>query len=188
MEFNSIYHHFALYGAVISWLFGAWLTIRTKHEDKKTTSELAATNKSNYLIFATGLTIAAILLAICAYGYMRYSLSIPNIFYELLGLALLLQLITAWVPDTRGWKHQLHYFAAWIMSYLLLSLGALLLVDNGVGEIEQALQIFGAGMLVAMATVGTYAGRPGATNKQFLRSQQLYFFLFQILLLARIYS
>ena len=184
---SETYHHFALYGAIVSWIFGIWLSIRTKNEDKKTTSELATTSKSNYLIFATGLTIAGALLALNAYFYMYRELFLPDVLYPLLSIAIGLQIITAWVPDVKGRKHTVHYFAAWVMSYLLLSVGSLLLVSD-TGKISTSFQIFGIFILIAMATVGTYAGRPSATNKQFLRSQQLYFFLFQILLLARIYS
>ena len=188
MELHESYKYFALYGALVSWICGAWLTVRTRHENKKTTSELATTGRANYFIFAIGLSASAILLALCAFGYVRHELTLPGVFYKLLSIALMLQFVTAWVPDTNGWRHQVHYFSAWIMSYLLLSLGALLLVEDDFSNVFIHFQTFGIGMLVAMATVGTYAGRPGATNKQFLRSQQLYFFLFQILLLVRIHG
>jgi len=184
MDGQELFKHFALYGILASWLLGAWLSFRTKNEDKKTTSGLATTNRTNYFIFGLALTVGAVSLALCAFGYLKKYTDLPGIFYNLLVFCLILQLVTAWVSDTKGWKHTVHYFAAWVMSYLLLSLGGILLASTG----STWLQASGLVLLVAMAFAGTYAGRPGGTNKQFLRSQQLYFVLFQLLLLAWIYA
>lgn len=188
METHETFKHFALYGVLISWILGLWLSYRTKHVDVKTTSELALTSRSNYFLFAIGVTLPGFFMAICTFGYMRQNLNIHDLYYYLYVLCLTLQLITAWIPDMKGYRHRIHYYAAWIMSHLLFSLGALLLVEVYQVGITRIYQYFGIIVLITMAFIGTYAGRVGVANKHFLRSQQLFFVLFQILLLSRIYS
>ncbi len=190
MDWEEFFKPFALYGVIVSLAFGVWLSVRTKHVDAKTTSELAVTSRKDYLIFATGLSLGGLFLALCTYGYMRYNLSIPELYYYIYGFMLVLQIIAAWVPDTKGWKHTVHYFTAWIFSYLILVLAGLLLVDDYSAKSEVTGLILGLGsiLLLFMVFIGTYGGRPGGTKKQFLRSQQAYIIAFQILLLLRVYS
>lgn len=190
MDWQEFFRPFAFYGVLVSLAFGVWLSFRTKNVDAKTTSELAVTSKKDYLIFASGISAGGVLLALCTYGYMRHNLSIPELYYYAYGFMLILQIVTAWVPDTKGWKHTVHYFAAWMFSYLMLVLAGLLLVDDYSAKSEVNGLMLGVGVILIlfMTFIGTYAGRPGGTKKQFLRSQQAYIIAFQILLLIRIYG
>lgn len=195
MDWQEFFKHFALYSALVTLVFGIWLTLRTKHIDARTTSELVVTNKKDYLIFASGLTVGGILMGLCTYGYMRYELNIPGIYYYLYGIALVAQFIVAWVPDVTGIKHLVHWYSAWIMAHLMLPLGILLLTRSehvydyhGIIEPATSFTIFGVIIILAMIITETWGSHGNKSNKQVIRAQQFYALLFQFLLLARIYS
>ncbi|MCA9345988.1 hypothetical protein KC960_00680 [Candidatus Saccharibacteria bacterium] len=191
MEWQSIFKHFALYGVLISWVFGSWLVWRTRHIDVRTTSELAVTSKKDYFIFATGISLAGIFLALCTYGYMRYNLTVPELYYYLYAFALTMQIITAWVPELPGKKHLIHWYSSWLLAHFMLPLGALLLVEGNytdrTAQVSGVFQIFGVAILVIMVITETWGLHGEKSNKQVIRAQQVYAVLFQILILARIY-
>lgn len=193
MIWQELFKNFALYSVIVSTGFGYWLYIRTKHTNSARISYSAVTNRSNYYIMGAGITISAALLACNVYGYMLQKTAMPTSLYWLFGASFFLIILLAWVPATKGFVHEIHHWSAWIMSYLLLALTGLLYVDSyenfekGSNMVNGKLHVIGLLFVLALAVVGTYTNKPGISSKKSLHSQQLYFFVFQLAILARIY-
>lgn len=193
IDWPEFFKHFALYSVSVSIAFGYWLYRRTRHTKSAKISYSAVTNKANYYIFGIGITISTALMALSVYGYMLQNTAMPILLFWLFGIAFILLLIVAWVPASKGLLHEIHHWSAWIMSYLLLTLAGLLYVDSyeniikGGSLVNGWLHAVGLFFVLALAIIGTYANKPNLSEKQSLHSQQLYFFVFQLAILARIY-
>ncbi|MCA9328830.1 hypothetical protein KC959_03590 [Candidatus Saccharibacteria bacterium] len=193
MDWTAFFKHFALYSVMTSTAFGYWLYRRTRHTNSKKISYSAVTNKANYYIFGVGITISTAMMALNVYGYMMKATAMPPSLFWIFGIAFVLLLVLGWVPATEGLLHEIHHWSAWIMSYLLLTLVGLLFVDSyetvqkGSSMVNGWLHVVGIFFVLALAIVGTYTNKPGLSKKQSLHSQQLYFFVFQLAILTRIY-
>lgn len=193
MEWPEFFKHFALYSTLSTLFFVILLYSRTKGSDSSRMSYSATTSRANYYLLGSGLTISGGLLALNIYGYMLQSTSIPTSFYWLFGLVFGCLLVLAWVPATKGMSYKLHYWAAWIKTYLMFAVMALMYVDSyeNIGKrdsnVNGSLHAVGIGFLLAFAVVVTYTNQKGLSNKKALHSQQLGYVIFLLSVLARIY-
>jgi len=78
----------------------------------------AAQNKASYLLFATGLTVAAGLFVLYMWRWFVPVLQPGLLFEAVFALVMLLLLITAWAKGEEGAKGKLHEIAAYRMAYI----------------------------------------------------------------------
>jgi hypothetical protein len=193
MDWPEFFKHFALYSTLSTLFFGILLYSRTKGSDSSRMSYSATTSRANYFILGFGLTISGGLLALNVYGYMLQRTAIPFSFFWLFGAVFLCLFILAWVPASKGYSYVVHYWAAWIKTYLMFAVMALMYVDaydswgKSVSMVNEWLHIVGIGFLLVFAIVATYTNQKGLSNKKSLHSQQLLYVIFLLSVLARIY-
>lgn len=180
----EILEHFLLFGVIISWVTSISLHRSTKGLNARTTSQEAASSSEAQKLFVTGMTAAVLFMTMFVFGWMRDNLAVPDIFYPLYIVFVVMALITVWVPD-RGQGSIPHNYAAFIMPYLLLAMTGLLYVEGFARN--NNLQIAGVVFIVLMSIVGAHAQRTDLNNRHFLNTQRLYFLLFQLAFLARVY-
>lgn len=169
------------------------IALRARHVNGSSTSELAASSKENFLIFAVGMTIVGILMSIGVFNYLRSTTSVPDAFYYLFAVAVASQIVTGWIPYTSGKKRLWHHITSWTMAFSMLPLGALLLVNSyenqGVGRsnIGTVTSLFGLGLVLVMVLLLMWILIEGRKKNEMLRAQQLYIVCFMVLLLLRAY-
>ncbi len=194
MDWQEFFKHFALYSTISALVFGFILYGRTKNSNLSRMSHSATTSRANYYLLAIGLTISGGLLALNVYGYLLQVTAVPTSFYWLFGLVFGCLFVLAWVPATEGLSYKLHYWAAWVKTYLMFAVMALMYVDSyenyTKGDdtmINGSMHIAGLFFLLAFTLVVTYTNQPKLSNKKSLHSQQLIYAIFLLSVLARIY-
>lgn len=193
MEMSDFFKHFALYSALSAVIFGILLYRKTKYTNSSRMSYAATTSRGSYLLLAIGITASSSLLALCVYGYMLQQTAIPTLFFLLFGVMYCALLIIAWFPATKGINYKIHYWAAWIKTYLMFSVVALMYVDaydgwsKGTSMVNGWMHVVGAGFVLALAITATYTNQKDLSPKKSIHSQQLIYVIFLLSVLARIY-
>lgn len=129
MQPADIYRYFAPLG-----IAGIWLTcgiiLKRGFSGKSISMSLhAADSRRRFVFFGLGLTFNAICFYIFAAKWLTPIYHLPAAFMVLFTLTIIGQLITAWVPDTKGLQHKVHITAAYGFSSCLPFITAFLFLS-----------------------------------------------------------
>lgn len=191
---GTSFKHFMLVGIANALVFGLVISLRARGYDVKSTSELAAQDTTNKVLFGIGMTITALCVSAGVFGYLRQTTTIPLLFYQLFPIAVSMQIVTGWIPYTQSWRRIWHYVTSWIMAFSMLPLGAFLLVNSyelqGAGKRNLGPAGGGVGLILlfAMIVILMWGLMDSRKNAERLRAQQTYIILFMIMLLVRNYA
>lgn len=189
---HEFYRYFIFYSVLVSWISG-FLLFRLAGKNHRTISKTAASSKKAYLTFGIGATISIAFLTAGIFGYLIDNTTISPLFYMVYSIVALCMLTTAWIPDKGRVRALIHHWSAFTMSYLLLSTLGIIFVDsyeqvtkttNGVDGNEFLIAL---SLIVLLSIAGAYSQLPKLSDKKFLNSQLIYYFVFQVALLVRVY-
>jgi hypothetical protein len=120
-------HYFGLLLMLASWLGGFFLIRKLYDKDLLTISRHAASNPTAYRIFAATLTVLSLALYYWLIRWFTPHLQLTTVFKAVVTLTIACQIITAVVPDTRDWKHTLHWVSAYTMAWLYIPFSLLII-------------------------------------------------------------
>ena len=119
MQPAEIYKYFAPLGIVGIWLTCGIILKRGFNGKSISMSLHAADYRKRFIFFGLGLTFNAICFYIFAAKWLMPVYHLPDVFMYIFTLTIIGQLITAWVPDTKGMQHKVHIIAAYGFSSCL---------------------------------------------------------------------
>lgn len=92
---------------------------KTKIDLSHSISHHAARDPKTHLRFAVTMTLGILLFGIFGLGWFAPYFNMPWVFTTIFTLALLLELATAWIPLTHGWKFTAHQVASYGTALLI---------------------------------------------------------------------
>ncbi len=165
-----------------SWVGGIVLLSKWRDKDFATISKHAASSPWAQVLFASVLIGGGALFYAWLLVYLAPHVSPQPLFVALLSLALLLQFVTAAVPDKPGWQRNIHRYAAWGMAFSWLPLVGILAGSSALSDTARIISAF-CGLYMFLTLVVVVGFRKG----KFLTYQALYVVAFQLALLAAVY-
>lgn len=155
MQPPEIYRYFALIGIVGIWLTCGVILSRGFNGKSTSMSLHAADSRRRFVLFGLGLTFNAICFYIFAAKWLMPVYHLLIEFMHLFTFTIIGQLITAWVPDTKGIQHRVHIIASYTFSSCLPFITAFLALSpysSSALKVTSALATLTmAGLIVAMS-------------------------------------
>jgi len=146
-----------------------------------TISAHAAAYKEAYLFFAIVRTVANPFFALFMFGWFIPTLQLPISASILVGLWLVGDLVTAWIPQVVGWKGTVHKVAAYAMASVFLPLGIIIALSPIITDTAQTVVTV---CLSSMALYWLIYVVSERSKDYFLYFQLTYFLLFDATFLA----
>lgn len=170
--------------------FTAWLAIAVvlygwPVVKSKSISKHVSASRQSWLLFAPIETIALILLYLFMISWLIPILELSNVFLVLVTIALLLELITTWVPDTSGIKHKIHHYTAYTAALLVPVVTLFIAASALTPTIAKVIAYICT--LIALGIVGLFLFAKN-TREKHLIYQSIYFACFHISMLAVIFT
>ena len=114
---------FGIASVLLTWLAIGFILYATERDMKRSVSHHAAVKARNHLVFGSTMTASLVSMFLFMYWWFIPHFHLPAAFSTIVGVALLLELATTWVPLTTGWKYTFHqtasYGAAALIPFLL---------------------------------------------------------------------
>ncbi len=114
---------FGILSVLLTWTSIGFILYVTERNLGRSVSHHAAVTARNHVIFGLIMTASLIFMFLFMYGWFIPYFQLPTIFSIIVGVALILELATTWVPLTTGWKYIFHqtssYGAAILIPFLL---------------------------------------------------------------------
>lgn len=104
MEINESYRYLGVLASFLAWLAIAIVLLCWPRVRSQSVSNHVAAYKKAWLIYAPIESVALILFYVFMIKWFIPVLALSSTYQWLITVALSLELITVWVPDTVGWK------------------------------------------------------------------------------------
>jgi hypothetical protein len=104
---------------LLTWFAIGFILLATSRDLTRSVSHHAALEKRNYFIFCFLMTLSLVLMSLFMYGWFIPTFALPVIFGVIVGVAILLELITTWIPLTEGWKYTVHESCSYAVAALI---------------------------------------------------------------------
>jgi len=169
---------------LLSWLMFGYVFYTMRHLRHPTFSKLAASAKQTYLLFAVCLSVSGILIYIFMLKWFINEFALPTLFTVLATLAITVQFVTAWVPDTKGWKHRLHHEAAWTEAWLLMPMALLISASPNISILIQAW----CALVILIMLFLVLSSYKITNESRFVYYQAAYIMCFHIIILTTTFS
>lgn len=177
---------FELLGVIsilLTWLAIGFILIVTARDFTKSVSHHAALKKINYFIFCTLMTIGLGLMWVFMYEWFIPTFALPLLFGIIAGLAIILELITTWVPLTEGWKYKVHESCSYTVAALIPVLTLFMVFSSNISSIAL---YFCIAMLAVMAFLTYLFIYVKSARRHYLVYQNVYVATFHISILSMI--
>lgn len=185
MQVIESFRYVGVLASLTAWLAIVVVLYRSPIVKSKSISKHVATSRQTWLLFAPIETTALVLFYVFMVKWLIPVLVLPTAFTILVTFALLLELVTTWVPDTTGAKHRIHHYTAYGAALLIpvvtLFIATASLTPNlakVIAYLCTALSLF----IIALFVVGK------DTREKHLIYQSIYFACFHIPILAVIFT
>ena len=179
------YRYVGVLATFLAWLgIGVVLWIWPVVRSKSISTHVSA-YKAAWLIFAPIETAALLLLYLFMLNWFIPILGLSTMYIVLLTIALLLELITTWVPDTSGLKHKVHRITAYSAALML----PLLIIPVALSPIVPLIpKLLAYISLAVMGYILYLLFAIQAARKKHLIYQSVYFACFYIPILAVVFT
>lgn len=169
---------------LISWILAAALIFKWRDKDLDTISRHGATTRKAALFFL----IALIGLGVPFYYWILHWL-VPHLglgawFEVVIAIALVLNIATAVITDTLGWRRHVHRVTAFGMAILFLPISLLVLLAPATSNLAQ---VIGWVLMVYMLASFIMVAMLGAGKRHYLIFQTFYLVSWQCILLSAAY-
>lgn len=169
---------------LMSWVAGFYLLTKWRGTKSMSISQHAASTKHAYLLFAATLTFGGSLLYVFILDWFMPHLGLGFWFGLLYTVTFLAQLVAAWVPDTHGLAHRVHFWAAYFMAFLFMPLALYVTIAEHISLAARIVSILCLGyMFVAWIIFVTLR----KAREKYLVFQALYIVAMQVVILAASY-
>jgi hypothetical protein len=121
---------------LLTWLAIGFILLVTTRDLTMSVSHHAALEKRNYFIFCVLMTISLGLMGMFMYCWFIPTFALPMIFGVIVGVAILLELITTWIPLTEGWKYTVHQSCSYAVAALIPFLAIFMVLSPRISTIS----------------------------------------------------
>lgn len=147
---DESYRHLGLLAGIVSGVGLTVLVRRVKAGRSVTLSLHAVSSRETYLFFAVSLTLGSGLLWLFNLNWFSPALNLPPAFSIFLALGIIFTLITAWVPDTKGWMRSAHRSAAYGIVLAILPITVTILLYGTISALATYVIVAGLAALITM--------------------------------------
>lgn len=170
---------------VLTWCAITFILLVTARVLEKSVSHHAAMKKNNHIIFAILMTTSLVLMSIFIYFWLIPVYNLSAIFGAVVGLAILLELVTTWVPLTVGWRHTVHQACSYGAAFLLPILMILIILSPDVSSVSTWISVFSLSVMVVLLHLFVFVK---SVRRHYLIYQNIYILAFHISILSMIYT
>lgn len=171
-------------------IIGSWLALTllvTKWRGHKgmSFSQHAAASRNAYLTMIIAETVVFTLFTIFIYKWFTPTFNLPLMFAVLLALASLCFVIAAWIPDTTGWKRNVHRVLAYGAADLMIPAAIIACLTIRQPLVVSAIWAITVVYLIVCLLLFVFNRK--LANKYHLILQAPYIVLFELAVLLTIY-
>jgi len=141
----------------------------------RTFSQHVATSKAGVYFYIALFVTVIPLLAVFFYGYFIPTHHLPVSFGIAVGIAMIMQLIAAFIPEVEGWKSAVHRWSAGVSAFALF---AATVITTFSLSLSLPVWLFGVGTAVTMIVCSILVARQSFQHQYFLWLQSIYYGLF----------
>lgn len=185
MDFSESYKYVGVIASFTAWLAIAVVLYKWPVIKSKSISKHVAAYKQAWLLFAPLETVALVLFFFFMFKWFIPALNLPTTYSIVVTMALLLELITTWIPDTHGIKHKIHHFTAYGAAWLLPILNLSIVFTPAASVVSRVAALV---LFVAMVAIIYMFLRIKGTREKHLIYQGIYFACFHVPLLLVIFT
>lgn len=182
---DVLYKYSGLVAFVLTWFAVFYVLYRSPREFDKSISHHAAKNTKKYIVFAVLISLALFFLSIFAFLWLAPHLSLNGYLVALFAIAIVMELLTTWIPLTEGRTYHMHNLLSYGTALLLpiIVLGIILTSSLGFEALFMAYggAIVMTGLLIVFFTVP-------AAHKKYLVYQSVYIAAFQLAIVTMPFS
>jgi hypothetical protein len=175
------YKLFGLFSVLICWASIGYVLVRIPKNLSQSISHHAAQRKHEYTVFALGMTVALILMAIFAIQWVVPTLRLPTYFTVTFILAVILETITTWVPLTEGIRFTIHQWCSYGTAASIPIILIFLALSPNIGSLALYTDIFAIAVIIVFWVMFFFIKKAG---EKYLIFQNLYIAVFHFALLA----
>ena len=185
MEINESYRYVGVLASFTAWLAIAIVLWRWPRIKSQSISKHVSAYKKAWLIFAPIESVALILFYVFMSNWFIPVLELPAIYTFLITLSLLLEFITTWVPDVKGWKQTVHHYTAYGAVLILPFITVLVALSPDISLFAELAAWIS--LAIMFTIISLYLSKKD-TRKNHLIYQSVYFACFHIPVLAVIFT
>jgi hypothetical protein len=178
---SEIYKYFGLVSMGLIWAAIGTLLFTWRGDKSMSISKHAAAHKTAAMFFGGVLIVAAVMFVAFIVGWFIPVLELPSFTYELIYFIGFLYLVGAVVPDTKGWAHFVHYWAAIVGAWLLMPILLLAALSSKVPDVTKYIITLS---LAACFAIWVYVKLLKKGKSHFLYWQIGYFAAFHLAILV----
>ena len=178
------YKSFALISICLIVLSTCLMLTKLGPNVSKSLSRHAASHKKAYAFFGLSLIISIILFLLFTFKWLIPTLQLPILFNVVVWLVAAGFIYGAVVPDTKGWMHHTHEWAAWTSAWLMMVLVAIIGLSSKLTTFNKVLSF---GLLIVMFGLWLLTVIMKKSRDKFLINQTAYLICFQLVILQVTY-
>lgn len=183
MQHQAYLQILGIVSIILTWLAIAFILLNVERNLEKSVSHHVATKKSNHIIFSIVMSASLLCLSIFVYFWLIPSYSLSGIFSAVIGLAILLEYVTTWIPLTTGWRYVVHQLCSYGAACLLPILMFLVVRSPKISSIPRYISLGALCVMIALLCLFIFVK---ATRRHYLIYQNIYVIAFHISLLSMI--
>ena len=168
--------------SVLLSLFAIWFILFMSELDvSKPISFHVAIARRNHYIFGVLMSIALIEMGFFIYLWLIPHYHLPGVFSIIAGIAIILEIITTWIPLTTGWRKLVHNICSYGTALLLPVLLLLVLMSPEIGIVLFYICLTSTALMLIFLFLFFLVK---STHTRYLLFQTSYIFLFNISILS----
>ena len=179
-----MFHYLGLILVITSWVAGVYMVRKWSGTYAMSISKHAARAKGASTLFLIVLGVGSTLFYWWLIKWLTPHLGLGSVFVALLSFTAVAQILVALVPDTFGWRHQVHQKVALAMAACYLPLTYLIVTSSKVSTYARMISYICLAYMIVAASVFFFTKK---ARNYYLLFQSLYIVAFQIVILAAAY-
>jgi hypothetical protein len=169
---------------LLTWLAISFILLTISRDLTRSVSHHAARERVNYFIFCILMTIGLALMWVFMYYWFIPTFTLPLLFGVITGIAIILELITTWVPLTEGWKYKVHESCSYAVAALIPFLTLFMVFSPKISTLSL---YFCLAMLGVMAFLTYLFVFVKSARRHYLVYQNVYVAAFHISILSMLF-
>ena len=130
---NETYRYFGLYAIVLFTCVGLLITAVWHEDNALTFSKHVGRHKTSYILFAVSSVLGQGLFISYMLKWFIPTFQLGAALAVVISLGTICQLLSAWIPDTKGLLSKVHHYTAYTMAYVMLSFGLWIALSPTIG-------------------------------------------------------
>jgi hypothetical protein len=184
MQTDNFFQIYGMVSIALTWLAISFVLLITERNLARSVSHHAAVKSGNHLIFGLIMTASLVTMCVFMYGWFIPSFNLPLPFALVVGLAILLEFITTWIPLTVGWRYVTHQLCSYGAALLIPVLLVFMLLSPKISGLSMVICI---GSLALMSFLLYLFLFVKSAHSRYLVYQNIYIAAFHISILSVAY-